>query len=298
MSRYRFALKPRWIVSHIFVATMVVLFVIAGFWQLNRLQEKRDRNARVMARTAQPVTDAGDLAEPGDYAGAKDLEFRRASATGTYLADQEILVRSRSRDSAPGSWILTPLELADGTAVVVNRGWIPNGGEFESVPARYRAPAGEVSVTGLVRTTETRGRFGPKDPKQGTLKDLARADVARLDQQVDEDLQPFYLQLQEQDPAVGRGDPQPVPAPELDEGPHLSYALQWFTFALMTLIIYPLILRRRAREIEREALEAELDRADPDDVPLDGDPRIDPAPAAMPPEAGGPGTVPGGDRPA
>ena len=49
---------------------------------------------------------------------------------------------------------------------------------------------------------------------------------------------------------------------------------------------------------EREALEAELDRADPDDVPLDGDPRIDPAPAAMPPEAGGPGTVPGGDRPA
>jgi cytochrome oxidase assembly protein ShyY1 len=91
---------------------------------------------------------------------------------------------------------------------------------------------------------------------------------------------------------------EPVATPPLDEGPHLSYALQWFTFALMTLIIYPLILRRRAREIEREALEAELDRADPDDVPLDGDPRIDPAPAAMPPEAGGPGTVPGGDRPA
>jgi surfeit locus 1 family protein len=274
MSRYRFALRPRWILSHVFVLAMVVAFIAAGFWQLSRLQEKRDRNDRVTARTAQAVADAGDLARPGDYTAASDLEFRRATATGTYLVDQEVLVRSRSRDSAPGSWILTPLQLDDGTALVVNRGWIPNGGEFESVPAAYRAPHGEVTVTGLVRKTETRGRFGPKDPTSGTLENLARADVARLDQQVDEDVRPFYLQLQEQDPAIRPQDPRPVPAPELDEGPHLSYALQWFTFALMTVIIYPLILRRRAREIEREALEAELDRADPDDVPVEGDPRF------------------------
>ena len=275
MSRYRFALRPRWIISHIFVLVMVGAFIVAGFWQLSRLQDKRDRNDRVTARTALAVADETDLARPGDYAGAAGLEFRRATATGTYLADQEILVRARSRDSAPGSWILTPLQLDDGMAVVVNRGWIPNGGEFESVPKRYEAPAGEVTVTGLVRKTETRGRFGPKDPTTGTLENLARADIGRLDEQVDEDVLPFYLQLQEQDPAITSTDPRPVPAPELDEGPHLSYAFQWFTFALMTVIIYPLILRRRAREIEREALEAELDRADPDDVPLDGDPRIE-----------------------
>lgn len=275
MSRYRFALRPRWIISHVFVLAMVVSFIWAGFWQLSRLQEKRDRNDRVIARTEEPVAEAAELARPGDYAAGADLEFRRATASGTYLVDQEVLVRSRSRDSAPGSWILTPLLLDDGTALVVNRGWIPNGGELESVPERSRAPEGEVTVSGLVRTTETRGSFGPKDPTSGTLENLARADVARLDQQVDEDVLPFYLQLQEQDPAIAPDDPRPVPAPELDEGPHLSYALQWFTFALMTIIIYPLILRRRAREIEREALEAELDRPDPDDVPLADDPRIE-----------------------
>ena len=275
MSRYRFALRPRWIISHVFVLTMVGAFIWAGFWQLSRLEEKRDRNDRVSARTTRPVADAADLAAPGDYDAASDLEFRRATATGTYRPDQEVLVRSRSRDSAPGSWVLTPLQLDDGTSVVVNRGWISNGGQFESVPEQFAAPEGEVTVTGLVRETETRGSFGPTDPATGTLDNLARADVARLDQQVDGDVLPFYLQLLEQDPAVTPDDPRPVPAPELDEGPHLSYALQWFTFALMTLIIYPLILRRRAREIEREALEAKLDRADPQDHLEDGDPRIE-----------------------
>lgn len=280
MSRYRFALRPRWILSHLFVLAMVVAFINLGFWQLGRLQEKRDRNDRVRERTAEQVAPASDLAAPGDFDAASSLEFRRATATGTYLADQEVLIRSRSRDSAPGSWVMTPLELSDGTALLVNRGWISNSGQLESVPERFRAPTGEVTVTGLVRETETRGSFGPTDPTTGTLGNLARADVARVDRQVGEDLLPFYLQLQEQDPAITAGDPRPVPAPELDEGPHLSYALQWFTFALMTVIIYPLILRRRAREIEREARQAELDRADPDDAPLPDDPRVEADPAA------------------
>ena len=282
MSRYRFALRPKWILSHVFVLFMVVLFINLGFWQLSRLQEKKDRNARVQERTAEAVVDAGSLAEPGDFDRASGLEFRRATATGTYLADQEVLVRARSRDSAPGSWILTPLELSDGTALVVNRGWIPNNGAFESVPARYRPPTGSVTVTGLVRKTETRGSFGPTDPPTGTLENLARADVGRLDRQVDEDLLPFVLQLQTQDPAVRSTDPRPVPAPELDEGPHLSYAMQWFTFALLTVVVYPLILRRRAREIEREerdaARDAALDGPDPDDELADDDPRVAPGP--------------------
>jgi len=146
---------------------------------------------------------------------------------------------------------------------------------FEAVPDQYAAPSGTVTATGLVRKTETRGSFGPKDPATGTLENLARADVARIDQQLDADVLPFYLQLQEQDPAITTADPRVVPAPELDEGPHLSYTIQWFAFSAMTVVFYVLILRRRAREIEREEKDAELDRADPDDVPVDGDPRLD-----------------------
>ncbi|WP_426572463.1 SURF1 family protein [Aquihabitans sp. McL0605] len=270
MSRYRFALRPKWILSHIFVLSLVVIMINLGIWQLHRLQEKRDRNARVTARSEEPVAQAGDLAAPGQYGKVGGLEFRRATATGTYLGDQQVLVRGRSNDSAPGSWVLTPLRLSDGTALVVNRGWISNSGEYDAVPKRFAAPTGEVTVTGLVRETETRGSFGSVDPKTGTLTDLARADVARLDQQVDEDLLPYVLQLQVQKPAIRAADPEPVPAPALDEGPHLSYALQWFSFSLMTLIIYPLILRRRAREIEREERNAALDAAAADEAEPDG----------------------------
>lgn len=279
MARYRFVLQPKWILSHLFVATMVVTMIGLGFWQLDRLDQRKDRNAEVSARTAQPVVGVDDLGiQPGDYDGAADLEFRRAAATGTYRADEEVIVRSRSLNGAAGSWVLTPLETGDGTVVVVNRGWIPNSGELTAVPPDFAAPDGEVTVEGLVRETETRGSIGATDPDEGTLTDLARADVARLDQQIDGDALPFWLQLQAQDPALTAADPSPVPAPPLDEGPHLSYAVQWFTFSAMTVVVYALILRRRARELEREAKEAELDRPDPDDVPTADDPRLD-APA-------------------
>lgn len=255
MSRYRFALRPRWLISHLFVGALVVLFVVLGFWQLDRLQEKKDRNATVRARTSEPVAAVGDLVPPdAPMSAGEGVEFRRVTATGTYLADRSVLVRSRSKDGAPGSWVLTPLEVADGTAVVVNRGWIPNSGLLEAVPDDLPTPRGEVTVEGLARPTETRGSFGPTDPAEGTLTSLARADLARLDQQVPEDLLPFYVQLQEQDPVVGDADPDPVPQPALDEGPHLSYAFQWFFFSSVGLVGYPLILRRRARELERDAL--------------------------------------------
>jgi len=277
MSRYRFALRPKWILSHVFLVAMVAAMLWACSWQLSRLHEKQARNRKVTDRTALPVVRIDDLAKPGDdYAAAQDVQFRRAQAVGTYRADQEVLVRSRSRDGAPGSWILTPLEEADGTTVVVNRGWVPNSGQLEKVPAQYTAPKGTVTVVGLVQPTETRGSFGPRDPKTGTLTNLARADIARLDQQVPEDLLPLFLQLQTQRPKATTTYPAPVPQPTLDEGPHLSYAIQWAAFSTAAIVFYPLILRRRAREIEKEALEAELDEADPDDEPVEGDPRLDP----------------------
>ncbi|MFN8018273.1 MAG: SURF1 family protein [Acidimicrobiales bacterium] len=257
MERYRFALKPKWILSHLFVLFMVVAMINLGLWQLRRLDEKRQRNARIEQRMADQTVDLEGSAEPGDFAATDALQWRVGKASGTYVADQQVLVRSRSLDGAPGSWVITPLRLDDGTELLVNRGWIQNNGQFDRVPKRYAPPTGEVQVTGLVRGTETRGRFGPKDPTTGTLANLARADVARLDQQIPQDVLPFWLQLLEQDPAVSAKAPQPVPVPALDEGPHLSYALQWFTFTALVLIFYPLILRRRAREIEKEQLDAE-----------------------------------------
>ena len=144
MARYRFTLRPWWILSHVFVVVVVVTFVNLGFWQLRRLDEKRDRNRVVTSRTAEPVAPVDEVLSTDDsFADAEAVAFRRVTATGTYDADRQVLVRGRSRDGAPGSWVLTPLVREDGTAVVVNRGWIANSGQLERVPDDVEVPDGE-----------------------------------------------------------------------------------------------------------------------------------------------------------
>src|SRR4051812_43366043 len=129
MGRYRFALRPKWIVSHVFVLLMCFAMINLGFWQIRRLHEKQTHNRHYRERSSAPAVPVSRLMTPASTtADVHRLEFRRVTATGRYRPDQEVLVRGRSQDEAPGSWVLTPLELSDGTAVVVNRGWINDPG--------------------------------------------------------------------------------------------------------------------------------------------------------------------------
>ncbi|WCO65393.1 SURF1 family protein [Iamia majanohamensis] len=277
---YRFALRPWWIVSHLFVLALVVTFVGLGLWQLDRLDERRDRNAELAARIDQPEVALAELVPEGDAAVSEDqVEDRRVTATGTYRPDEAVLVRGRSLRDSPGSWVLVPLELADGRVVAVNRGWIRNDGRYSAVPEEYAAvPAGEVTVTGLTHPSQERGTLGATDPTGTELTSLARVDLDRLDEQVDGELLPVWVQLTQ--PEAGAPDPSPEPLdPPVvdDEGPHLSYAFQWFTFAAIALGGYPLILRRVARERGRGGPDdaVGLDEPDPHDRPAPGDPRLD-----------------------
>ncbi len=248
---YAFAREPKWILSHLFVLVLVVAMIGAGFWQLDRLQQKKDRNALVTERQEEPVTPVQEVVtadQPVDV--GADVRFRRASATGTYDAAEQVLVRNRSFDGAPGSWVLTPLVLDDGTALVVNRGWVPVTGDLP-VPADSAPPTGEVSVEGLLEESQSRGSFGPTDPSGEALDTLSRVDLDRYQEQVDADLFPVWLQLEDQDPPPA-DRPSLLDPPELTEGPHLGYAVQWFIFSLIALVGYPLILRRRAQQGDPE----------------------------------------------
>lgn len=266
-----------WISSHVFVAALVVTMVNLGLWQLRRLDQAEARNAQLAARIAEPEAPVEELVPPGiDPAEVTD---RRVVARGTYRPDDQVLIRGRSLDDAPGSWVVVPLELADGRVVAVNRGWIHNDGRFQAVPDDYRAvPPGEVEVHGMLLASQERGTLGPIDPPEGRLDSLARLDLDRLDAQVDGDLLPVWLQLTQAE--VGAPDPSPrLLAPPVldDQGPHLSYAVQWFIFSAIAAGGYPLILRKVARERggRRPDDAAGLDEPDPDDRLAPGDPRLD-----------------------
>jgi cytochrome oxidase assembly protein ShyY1 len=275
--RYRFARRPRWIASHLLVLVLVAVMIWAGFWQLRRYGERRDLNRTVAERQeAAPVEISSAVSADVDLDGAAvdEAEWRRVEVTGRYDVDGEVMVRNRTQDGRPGVWVLTPLVLDDGTAVAVNRGFVPASSVPDEVPAEAAAPEGEVTVTGLLQTTEARGRFGPTDPEDGTLEVLSRVDLARLQAQVPDDLFPMWVLLEEQVPAAG-DVPVPVTPPEpFSETTHLSYAFQWFAFTVIALVGYPMILRRQARSEERRRR-----RADP--------PPGEPAPPASDPTSNG-----------
>jgi cytochrome oxidase assembly protein ShyY1 len=244
---YRWALRPGWILSHLFVLACVLIFVRLGFWQLSRLGERRAANALIEARQSGPAVPVDSVVRPGSSPDEVEAAIYRAvTVTGTWRPDEQVLVRNETYNGAPGSAVVTPLVLADGQAVAVNRGWIP-AALAAGDPAAYAAPTGPVTISGVVARTETHQGIGPTDPAEGRLHDLARVDVGRLGQQVSEPLLPVYVTLRAPAPEGGR-PPLPVTPPVLDDGPHLNYAGQWFIFATLTCVVYPLLLRRTARQ--------------------------------------------------
>ena len=204
---YRFLLKPLWILSHLFIIGVVVLMVNLGFWQLQRLDERKAFNAAMSAAIAQPAQPIGTLVPAGVNATHDEVEsvkYRSVSASGVYLVDQQVLVTNRTQNGAPGYWVLTPLDLGDGTALVINRGWIPYSYTADGSWSDFAPPVGPVSVIGTIEQPQVRASGGvvnsPADAAEGTLRTLARVDVARLGRQVDERLFPLYVNLQTQTP--------------------------------------------------------------------------------------------------
>lgn len=241
-------LSPGSVATHAVVVLLATAMVGLGLWQLDRLSEVRARNARLAERLAEePVAlDALD----GEGLDPDELEYRRVAVTGTYLTADEVLQRSRQHRGRNGYHALTPLAYADGQAVLVRRGWVPF--ELDSPPVpEARPPTGEVTVTGFLTRSEPQPSFGPTDPATGELARVFRADVGRIGAQVEPELFPMVVHLRDQVPDQSGRLPIPAERPAFDEGSHLSYAIQWFSFATIAMVGYGLFLRRRHRESAR-----------------------------------------------
>ncbi len=232
----------------------IVLFVVAvavatvcvrlGFWQLDRLHERRAANTSIERGLAEPPADLDEILADAEDPDA--LAYRRVKATGSYDAASELVLYGRALDGSPGDHVLTPFVTADGAAVLVDRGWIPYEPDRTTpIGPPAATPGGPVAVEGVLLPSEEGAAFS-----EGADASLVRAvNLPEIDVRIDEhDLAPLYLLLQTQDPAQGEGLPVTAKVPEPTEGPHLSYAIQWFSFATIAIVGYVVLARRDRRE--------------------------------------------------
>lgn len=251
----RWYLRPRWLAGHGLAAGLVILFVVLGLWQLDRHAQRQEFNDAVAAGLA---SEPRSLAEALDAAGGDvdALAYQRVAVDGRYIVGEELLLTPRTRDGKAGHHVLTPLRTPDGQALLVDRGWVPF--ELDTPPVQEAAPpSGEVSVAGLLWPAEGATRFGVDAPPAGDpVRFASTVDIARLSGQISAPLVPAYLVLEEQQPATAGALPASARPPELDDGPHLSYAVQWFLFASVGMVGYPLLLRHTARRSSAEAAQA------------------------------------------
>jgi len=225
-------LRPSWIISHIFVAALLVATVNLGFWQLHRLEERKSNNAQIMEASGRESVAVNDLHadELDNY-----QSYAPATARGTFDENRQVYLINRSRDGVPGVEVINSFTLESDPVsyVAVNRGYIPrkifNEGESEI----WKPPSKVFEIEGFIMIPFSDGKL------QGN--EINRIDIDLLSDEWDLPLLPIYLQQNQQTTNYW---PVQMQLPELTEGSHLSYAVQWFIFTLIGLVGYPLVLRR------------------------------------------------------
>lgn len=217
---------------------LTIVFALAcvrlGFWQLGRLEERRTWNSQLEQRlAAAPIT---VTALPADSAAG---HYRRVTAHGRFEFDKQVALAIRSFQGSPGVHLLTPLRLDGGAAVLVNRGWVYAPDAMTVDASKWREREGDtVTVTGYAETWAGRETV-PVADGQRVVRALDSSAVARL---VGEPVLGYYV-AQTSDSARGSTRPVRLSEPVLSDGSHRSYAIQWFSFALVALIGGTLLVR-------------------------------------------------------
>lgn len=230
-----------------FATVMALACVLLGLWQLDRYQQRADRNDAVRTALAtDPVALDSllpDAATPDEV--PDDVEWRSVEVSGVFDASRELLLRLRPVEGQNGLHALAPLVLADGRTVLVDRGFLPTASQSTDAVAAPGAASGPVELVGRVRLSEEgQGAGLDSDTAPPTIRFV---DLGDLQQVWQDPLVPVWLERIEQVPAED-SSLTPVPAPSLSSGPSLIYAVQWFLFGVIAVVGFVILARRDASD--------------------------------------------------
>lgn len=229
-------MRLRYTILAIISALMALGCFRLSKWQADRLAQRRERNAMLAGRLAEPPAPLAAI--PGD---TTEGHYRRVAAAGVFDYDREFALALRSRDGSPGVYTLTPLRLRDGSTVLANRGWIYAADGMSVDLARWRE-ADSVTVEGFLETyVEPRGPVTiPERPH--LIRRLVRDSL--LSRVAPEATLSHYILVVTTPLRDGPAAPARLTPPALNEGSHLSYAIQWAAFGVIALAGTALALRR------------------------------------------------------
>jgi cytochrome oxidase assembly protein ShyY1 len=220
-----FLLSRRWLLFALAVVVLALGAARLGEWQFDRLHEREAKNASIRANLEHSPAPVGDVLAAGG-AVPSDREWRRVTATGEYDAELTVVVRYRTRDGEAGVDLVTPLRTAAGPALLVNRGWVPTGNNATVPDALPQPPPGRVTVVGFVRADATGRGIDVEDASTRAISSV------RIGETLPYPVYGGFVEAESEDPQPA-DEVVRTPLPDLGEGPHLFYGLQWWFFGAL-----------------------------------------------------------------
>lgn len=273
-ARLSLMFSRQWWKTTLLVLLAVGVMVRLGFWQLDRLSQRRAFNAMVVANQAKPPIDLNEKIDPGTD--LSTMEYRPIRVSGVYDHQHQVVLRNQVYEDRLGVHLLTPLLISGKDQIVlVDRGWVPFEDFVNNRLDRFDEP-GQVQVIGIIRRSDSRDDgFQITDlahnPAPAAIAAMKFVNLDKIGDLIGTELLPIYIQ-QAPDPGWNKLPYRTLPELDLTEGPHLGYAVQWFIFAGLLGVGYPFFIRREELRQPPRALTSKrpyLDRRPPEviDIP-------------------------------
>lgn len=239
---FRFLLTPRWIAFTLVCLALVPAFLQLSNWQWDRLHARQSLNTTLTTALSAAPIEIADLKLSAPDVVDPDTQWQTINLVGTWRNAEQVLVRKRSLESEAGFWVATPFSTTDGKQLIIVRGWTAAGTSALDTPVVLDAPAGETKLAARVRIVPARTNPAPTDLPSGQVDRIVPNEIIS-----DSTFTNAYFELVASDPLSIGEDIRLLPEPEITEGPHRSYAMQWQFFTIMLFVGWAILVRNEVQ---------------------------------------------------